>query len=71
MVHSLRSGLKKIGYILNGCSVALQTFSCLHEFIAEGIKSFVDGWRRKTKGRHTVRYYNRWAQWCAYARDSK
>lgn len=40
MVHSLRSGRKKIGYILNGRGVALQTFSCLHEFIAERDKIF-------------------------------
>jgi len=40
MVHSLRSGLKKIGYILNGRGVALHTFSYLHEFIAEMDKGF-------------------------------
>jgi hypothetical protein len=40
MVHSLRSGLKKIGYILNGRGIPLQTFSYFHEFIAEMDKAF-------------------------------
>lgn len=40
MVHSLRSGLKKIGYVLNGRGVSLRTFSYLHKFIAEMDKGF-------------------------------